>query len=107
MITNAEMASDHPVTPMSDHNDQKLSPREMIRAHAGIVLQLATTISAVVIAASLVPIARQAKFWQACHDTSVKWHGEWHVDNITGDTKDVHQAWATRFCNGGSLRPRE
>ena len=88
---------------MSDHNDQKLSPREMIRAHAGIILQLATSISAVVIAASLVPMARQAKLWEACHHTSVKWH----VDNITGDTKDVHQAWATRFCNGGSLRPRE
>ena len=59
---------------MGDHNDQKLSPREMIRAHAGILLQLATTISAVIIAASLVPIARQAKLWEACHDTSVKWH---------------------------------
>ena len=92
---------------MSDHNDQKLTPREMIRAHAEIVLQLITTISVVVIAASLVPMARQAKIWKACHATSLQWHAKWHVDNNTGDSQDVHEAWATRFCNGGSLRPGE
>jgi hypothetical protein len=101
------MGFDLSAASMGDHHEQTITPREMVRAHAGIVLQLITTISAVVIAASLVPMARQAKIWEACHVTSLQWHAKWHVDNTMGDTQDVHQAWATRFCNGGSLRPRE
>ena len=50
----------------SQHHEQKLTPREMVRAHAEIVLQLITTISAVVIAASLMPLAQQARNSNAC-----------------------------------------
>ena len=88
---------------MSEHTDQNPTPREMVRAHAGIVLQLITTISAVVMAASLVPLARQAKIWDACYSTAVQWHSEGTPDDKT----EVIKAWATRFCSGGSLRPGE
>lgn len=45
---------------MGDHDGQKLTPREMVRAHAYPVLAAVSTVALVVIAASLVPIARQA-----------------------------------------------
>ena len=45
---------------MGYHDGQKLSPREMVRAHAYPVLAAVSTVALVVIAASLVPIARQA-----------------------------------------------
>jgi hypothetical protein len=50
----------------SQHDGQRLTPREMVRAHAEIVLQLITAISAVVIAASLLPVAQQARNSTAC-----------------------------------------
>lgn len=51
---------------MSDHNGQKLTPREMVRAHAYPVLAAVSTVALVVIAASLVPIARQADSMNRC-----------------------------------------
>lgn len=51
---------------MGDHDGQKLSPREMVRAHAYPVLAAVSTVALVVIAASLVPIARQANHMNRC-----------------------------------------
>jgi len=45
---------------MRDHSNQQLTTREMVRAHAYPVLAAVSTVALVVIAASLVPIARQA-----------------------------------------------
>lgn len=51
---------------MADHDGQRLSPREMVRAHAYPVLAAVSTVALVVIAASLVPIARQADHMNQC-----------------------------------------
>ena len=51
---------------MTDHTSQKLTPREMIRAHAYPVLAAVSTISLVVIAASLAPIGKQAGYQNRC-----------------------------------------
>jgi len=51
---------------MSDHSDQQLSAREMVRAHAYPILAAVSTVSLVVIAASLVPIGRQADDFNRC-----------------------------------------
>jgi hypothetical protein len=51
---------------MADHDGQGLTPREMVRAHAYPVLAAVSTVALVVIAASLVPIARQADHMNQC-----------------------------------------
>ena len=51
---------------MSDHSNQPLTAREMVRAHAYPVLAAVSTVALVVIAASLVPIARQADHMNRC-----------------------------------------
>jgi hypothetical protein len=51
---------------MGDHDGQKLTPREMVRAHAYPLLAAVSTVALVVIAASLVPIARQADHMNRC-----------------------------------------
>lgn len=50
----------------NDHSSQKLTPREMVRAHAYPVLAAVSTISLVVIALSLVPIGKQASQVNQC-----------------------------------------
>jgi hypothetical protein len=51
---------------MSDHSSQQLTAREMVRAHAYPVLAAVSTVALVVIAVSLVPIARQADHMNRC-----------------------------------------
>ena len=51
---------------MSDHSSQQLTARETVRAHAYPVLAAVSTVALVVIAASLVPIARQADHMNRC-----------------------------------------
>jgi hypothetical protein len=51
---------------MGDHSGQRLTAREMVRAHAYPVLAAVSTVALVVIAASLVPIARQADHMNRC-----------------------------------------
>ncbi len=51
---------------MSDHSSRQLTAREMVRAHAYPVLAAVSTVALVVIAVSLVPIARQADYMNRC-----------------------------------------
>ena len=51
---------------MSDHSNQQLTAREMVRAHTYPVLAAVSTMALVVIAVSLVPIARQAEPMHRC-----------------------------------------
>jgi hypothetical protein len=51
---------------MNDHSSQQLTAREMVRAHAYPVLAAVSTVALVVIAASLVPIARQVDHMNRC-----------------------------------------
>jgi len=51
---------------MTDHDGRTLTPRELVRAHAYPVLAAVSTVALVIIAASLVPIARQADRLHQC-----------------------------------------
>ncbi len=51
---------------MRDHSNQQHTARELVRAHAYPVLAAVSTVALVVIAASLVPIARQADQMNRC-----------------------------------------
>lgn len=51
---------------MRDHSSQQLTAREMVRAHAYPVFAAVSTLALVVIAACLVPIARQADHLNRC-----------------------------------------
>ena len=73
----------------SKHEGQTLTPREMVRAHAELVLQLVTTISAVVIAASLVPLAQEARNGNACVEGMKVEMGA----NTTSAVKMCNSAW--------------
>ena len=80
---------------MSDHDGQRLGPREMIQAHTYPVLAAVSSLSLIAIAVQLVPIAQQASTFNACvRDTyanpEVKPHG---------------QALATVICNGFIPKP--
>ena len=68
-----------------------MSPREMIRAHAYPVLALTSTISLVLIAVSLVPIAKWSKSQNECIERTFRTDG---INNAGMPTK----VWS---CNGG------
>mgnify|MGYP006270104153 CR=1 FL=1 len=72
---------------MADHEGQTLSPREMVRAHAYPVLAAISTLSLVVIAASLVPVAQRAHALNAC------------ASKIEALGRPAPMA--VRFCQGG------
>ncbi|HGY5548497.1 MAG: Ets-domain-containing protein [Prochlorococcus sp.] len=85
----------------SDHENKKMSPREMVRAHAYPVFAALSTISIIVIAVSLIPISRQASRWNGCFQESLRWHRQ-RMDSPK-DSLPVSKLWSTRYCNGGSL----
>ena len=56
---------------MPDHDERKLSVREMINAHLFPVLALVATASAVSIAISLAPVAEQASRCNKCYEAGL------------------------------------
>ena len=82
---------------MPDHDERKLSVREMINAHLFPVLALAATASAISIAMSLAPVAGQAARWNKCYDAGLAWL-ERSSPSIKGGDRT---AIAANFCNGG------
>ena len=82
---------------MVDHDDRKLTIREMINAHLFPLLALVATASSVSIAWSLGPIAGQASKWNKCYDAGLAWL-ERTSPNIKGGDRT---AIAANFCNGG------
>jgi hypothetical protein len=82
---------------MVDHDERKLSIREMINAHLFPLLALVATASSVSIAWSLGPIAGQDSKWNKCYDAGLAWL-ERTSPNIKGADRT---AIAANFCNGG------
>ena len=83
---------------MTDHAAQKLTPREMIRAHAYPVLAAVSTVALVVIAVTLAPIGKHAGYQNRCIEESV---------DLLADRQDLTEPlslgfrYVVRFCNGG------
>ena len=82
---------------MVNHDERKLSVREMINAHLFPLLALVATVSSVSIALSLGPIAGQSDRWNKCYDAGLAWL-ERSSPNIKGGDRT---AIAANFCNGG------
>ncbi|CAK6697976.1 hypothetical protein [Synechococcus sp. CBW1107] len=68
---------------MTDHTSQKLTPREMVRAHAYPVLAAVSTLALIGIAtglhgiaSALVPIAKQAGYQNLCIEEAIKAFGD-------------------------------
>ncbi len=68
-----------------------MSPREMIRAHAYPVLAVASTVSLIIIASSLIPLAKWANNQNECTIRTFRINGK--------DTQGLSsKVWS---CNGG------
>lgn len=78
---------------MPDHEGQKLTPREMVRAHAYPVLAAVSTVALVVIAASLAPIGKLAGYQSRCIEEMLS------VFPPTGNQQMKHFV-AVKQCNG-------
>ena len=72
--------------------------REMINAHLFPVLALVATVSSVLIAFSLRPIAQHSVRWNTCYVDSISWY-EANKPDWTFQDKEV---FASNFCNGGT-----
>ncbi len=79
---------------MSDHANQKLTPREMIRAHAYPVLAAVRTVALVVIAVTMAPIGKQAGYQNRCIEEMLA------AFPANGNQQMKHFV-AVRQCNGG------
>ncbi len=75
----------------SNLNRLVMNPREMIRAHAYPVLAVSSTICLIVIASSLVPLAKWANNQNECVERTFRINGK----NMQGLASKV---WS---CNGG------
>lgn len=62
------------LTSMGDHNNQALTPREMVRAHAYPVLALAGSLSLGVIAVLQIPTAVKDHRYNRCIDQQMELH---------------------------------
>jgi len=85
---------------MTDHTSQKLTPREMVRAHAYPVLAAVSTVALVVIAAlfsklatSLDPIAKRAHYQNLCIEEMLP------RTTSYGSAKGTKHAQAVTWCN--------
>jgi hypothetical protein len=87
------MTPEQSVPTMGDHDGQKLTPREMVRAHAYPVLAAVSTVALVVIAASLAPIGKLAGYQGRCIEEMLAVYPE------TGNQQMKHFV-AVRQCNG-------
>lgn len=82
---------------MVNHDERKLSAREMINAHLFPFLALLATASSVSIAISLGPIAGQSDRWNKCYDAGLAWLQRSSPSIKGGDRTTI----AANFCNGG------
>ena len=56
------------------------------------------------IAIELVPLSRQAAYWNRCFDNTIKWIDE--KDNLKGWDQDAKESLAVGVCNGAVYEPK-
>ena len=56
------------------------------------------------IAIELVPVSRQAAYWNRCFDNTVKWIDE--KVNLNGWDQDARDSLAVGVCNGAVYEPK-
>jgi len=83
----------------SEHDGQKPTPREMVRAHAYPVLAALSTISLIVIATLQIPSAIRNSRYNACVDEQIKLRNAPNLQSQTAPGKLVY-LMAVGHCNG-------
>ena len=56
------------------------------------------------ISIELIPISRQAAYWNRCLDNTIKWIDE--AQNLTGWDKEAKESLAVSVCNGAVYEPK-
>lgn len=84
---------------MSNHDGQKLTPREMVRAHAYPVLAAISTLSLVTIAVLQVPGAIKAHRYNLCIDEQVRLRQASNLIGQDGPGKLIYLK-AVKHCEG-------
>jgi hypothetical protein len=83
----------------NEHNGEKLSQREMVRAHAYPVLAALSTISLIVIAALQIPSAIRNSRYNACIDEQIQLRKSPNLKTQDAPGKIVY-LMAVGHCNG-------
>jgi hypothetical protein len=83
----------------SEHNGEKLSQREMVRAHAYPVLAALSTISLIMIAALQIPSAVRNSRYNACVDEQINLRKSPNLKSQETPGKLVY-LMAVGHCNG-------
>ena len=87
------------MTMANEHNGEKLSQREMVRAHVYPVLAALSTISLIVIAALQIPSAIRNSRYNACIDEQIQLRKSPNLKTQDGPGKIVY-LMAVGHCNG-------
>ena len=83
----------------NEHNGEKLSQREMVRAHVYPVLAALSTISLIVIAALQIPSAIRNSRYNACIDEQIQLRKSTSLKTQDAPGKIVY-LMAVGHCNG-------
>jgi hypothetical protein len=83
----------------NEHNGEKLSQREMVRAHVYPVLAALSTISLIVIAALQIPSAIRNSRYNACIDEQIQLRKSPNLKTQDAPGKIVY-LMAVGHCNG-------
>ena len=84
---------------MDDHNQQKLTAREMVRAHAYPVLAAISTLSLLSIAVLLIPQAVKSHRYNCCIDAQIALRASINPKGGTAPGKMNHLK-AVELCEG-------
>ena len=84
---------------MSDHANQQLTPREMVRAHAYPVLATLSSLSLVAIALLQIPQAVKAHRYNRCVDAQIQLRQNSALQGQSGPGKLIYLK-AVQHCEG-------
>ena len=84
---------------MTDHNNQSLSAREMVRAHANPVLATVSSLSLVTIAMLLIPQAVRHHRFNRCVDAQITMRDAINPGSQQGPGR-MNQLKAFQHCEG-------
>ena len=66
---------------------------------------ITSTTAIVLIAISLIPVSRNAVYWNRCLDQTVRWINEKEKD-LKGWNKQAKESLAVAVCNGAVYKPK-
>jgi hypothetical protein len=97
--TNARQAGINQLRRMVDHNQQKLTAREMVRAHAYPVLAAVSSLSLLSITVLLIPQAVKSHRYNRCIDAQIAMRASINPKGETAPGK-MNYLKAVEHCEG-------